>query len=568
MAGIKAKADLEITLKVKNELLNKQLDLTKKKLEQLIKTNDKLGRTRPRTQTGKDAKKTSQDKNEEKILAEKRKIANMEVQNASYIESKKKKRAQAEQQRVLKPETNKKDAKQQENNFQSMRNELMLSGISEKKAISATNTLKKNMSDLGFTMKKNGDFFNESTNQTIGFNKAAGYLSRSVMPKFHGQFLSLMFIGQGMSATFGGMIQSALQSTGIFEAFGGVLQSILLPVLMPLIMRWLPKLMKWLESPGAKEFAAQVIIMGSALGTTLSMISQVVLLLGSLGFSLKDIGLWFKNGPSVISSFFKGLKNSWILIKTAFKSKGLLAGLKLGFKSVGQSIAKWLPLINGVVGGLTIFWGILTDNIWPVLKGIILVIGAILTVIFGWPAALAAAIVGVVLMFDKFALLRGIIYSITAASVSWLSALELIGQAVGKIFKGDWKGLKEVFSMDNMLNNTLSGKLVKSAAYQFQAVQKEGIGAKSTEIDLQGNLKNIPKMASGGIVNDPTLAVIGEAGPEAVIPLSSNNSNFAGNKEIYYNPTINVNVSGGSFNEQDLADKINKALYDALQRGI
>jgi hypothetical protein len=31
---------------------------------------------------------------------------------------------------------------------------------------------------------------------------------------------------------------------------------------------------------------------------------------------------------------------------------------------------------------------------------------------------------------------------------------------------------------------------------------------------------NIPKMAAGGIVNQPTLAMIGEAGPEAVIPLS------------------------------------------------
>ena len=31
---------------------------------------------------------------------------------------------------------------------------------------------------------------------------------------------------------------------------------------------------------------------------------------------------------------------------------------------------------------------------------------------------------------------------------------------------------------------------------------------------------NIPKMAAGGIVNGPTLAMIGEAGPEAVIPLS------------------------------------------------
>ena len=46
----------------------------------------------------------------------------------------------------------------------------------------------------------------------------------------------------------------------------------------------------------------------------------------------------------------------------------------------------------------------------------------------------------------------------------------------------------------------------------------------------------IPKMASGGIVNSPTLAMIGEAGPEAVIPLSRMGQMGGGN-----NVTINVN---------------------------
>ena len=30
----------------------------------------------------------------------------------------------------------------------------------------------------------------------------------------------------------------------------------------------------------------------------------------------------------------------------------------------------------------------------------------------------------------------------------------------------------------------------------------------------------VPKMATGGIINTPTLALIGEKGPEAVIPLA------------------------------------------------
>jgi len=46
---------------------------------------------------------------------------------------------------------------------------------------------------------------------------------------------------------------------------------------------------------------------------------------------------------------------------------------------------------------------------------------------------------------------------------------------------------------------------------------------------------NIPAMADGGIVTGPTLALIGEAGPEAVVPLDRYNSGGGGN-----NVTINV----------------------------
>ena len=46
----------------------------------------------------------------------------------------------------------------------------------------------------------------------------------------------------------------------------------------------------------------------------------------------------------------------------------------------------------------------------------------------------------------------------------------------------------------------------------------------------------IPGLASGGIVTKPTLAVIGEAGPEAVIPLSQ-----AGGMGT----VINLNVTAG-----------------------
>jgi hypothetical protein len=52
---------------------------------------------------------------------------------------------------------------------------------------------------------------------------------------------------------------------------------------------------------------------------------------------------------------------------------------------------------------------------------------------------------------------------------------------------------------------------------------------------------NIPKMAAGGIVNSPTLAMIGEAGPEAVIPLSRMGQMGGTNN-------VTINVNGGDPN--------------------
>jgi hypothetical protein len=50
-------------------------------------------------------------------------------------------------------------------------------------------------------------------------------------------------------------------------------------------------------------------------------------------------------------------------------------------------------------------------------------------------------------------------------------------------------------------------------------------------------------LANGGIVTSPTLAMIGERGPEAVIPLTGPNAGggMSGN-------TVNINVNGGDPN--------------------
>jgi hypothetical protein len=67
-------------------------------------------------------------------------------------------------------------------------------------------------------------------------------------------------------------------------------------------------------------------------------------------------------------------------------------------------------------------------------------------------------------------------------------------------------------------------------------------------------LKKIPMMAQGGIVNSPTLAMIGEAGPEAVVPLSRMSKSGA---------TYNINVNAGMGADGKL---IGKEIVDAIKR--
>jgi hypothetical protein len=61
----------------------------------------------------------------------------------------------------------------------------------------------------------------------------------------------------------------------------------------------------------------------------------------------------------------------------------------------------------------------------------------------------------------------------------------------------------------------------------------------------------IPRMAEGGIVNSPTLALIGEAGPEAVVPLDQYNRG---------NGNVTINVTGGLATSAEIGESVVNAL--------
>lgn len=86
-----------------------------------------------------------------------------------------------------------------------------------------------------------------------------------------------------------------------------------------------------------------------------------------------------------------------------------------------------------------------------------------------------------------------------------------------------------------------------------QAIDKYGLGPR-----YAGMLLGAVAMADGGIVNQPTLALMGESGAEAVIPLDQMNG---------FGTQLTVNVAGSVISEGQLATVIQDALYNLNRTG-
>ena len=72
------------------------------------------------------------------------------------------------------------------------------------------------------------------------------------------------------------------------------------------------------------------------------------------------------------------------------------------------------------------------------------------------------------------------------------------------------------------------------------------------------NIDEIPKLARGGIINRPTLAMLGESGPEAVVPLGRGRG--AG-------MTINLVINGDVNGFDDFQQKVTSVIRDAVLGG-
>ena len=153
---------------------------------------------------------------------------------------------------------------------------------------------------------------------------------------------------------------------------------------------------------------------------------------------------------------------------------------------------------------------------------------------------IAIAVVGLgallVTAYKKFEPFKTVVDTVFGAMEFWLTEVTIPGiKALLAVFKAVFNGIASIW------NNTV-GKL----AFKLPD-WVPGLGGKGF------SMPDIPMLANGGIVTGPTLALIGEAGPEAVIPLDRMGSMGGGGMNITVNAGL---ISSPASIGQDIIDAI------------
>ena len=145
-------------------------------------------------------------------------------------------------------------------------------------------------------------------------------------------------------------------------------------------------------------------------------------------------------------------------------------------------------------------------------------------------AGIALLVVSVIYAYNKFETFRNIIKNVINGVASYFEFMANAWVTAANIII---KGLNLINPFDDI-----------------PYIPKISIGRMSNDSDTSGGGMVIPKMADGGIVTGPTIAMIGEAGPEAVIPLDRMRNSGG----------ITVNVTGGLATSAEIGQAVVNAI--------
>ena len=374
-----------------------------------------------------------------------------------------------------------------------------------------------------------------------GFDTFFSGLESALEPVI-GLFVSVSGAIQEVAAVLGNIIvPPALSMIGaIFSMIGAVLDGIktgfdeMWHTILEPFLAWLNEIMQpVIEDIQAMAEGIQkneglmnaLKVAGQVLGATLGAVFTVVVeAIGLVIAALTTAVDFVLHLPEYIVQFFEQM---WQIVCTVFENIGKFCGdVFNGIKSV----------VDTVLGAVGKFFSDTWNNIVKGAKG-------------AWD--------GIKSVFSTVANFFGTIFS-----NAW-NAVKAVFSTGGKIFDGIKDGIVNGFK--TIVNAIIKG-INKVVSIPFNAINGFLDGLRG--IDILGvkpfgwvgriNVPQIPLLATGGITSGATLAMIGEAGKEAVLPLENNTG---------WMDTLAEKINGSA--GQPLVIKIGEdTILDTIIRGI
>lgn len=329
--------------------------------------------------------------------------------------------------------------------------------------------------------------------------------------------LNKEFGGAAAAAGSGFAGSMARAKDAVTDAMRGIALG-LLPILTKLAVFFVNDIMPALQNAG-KQFMAFIE----------PVIAQVIPI-------LKQVGTVVMN---IVSTVFPPLMNILEGIVSFYKGEleGALSGLKLAWGYISDALEKNKKPLTEVSNFLVKLEQILSTVLKPVLTWLGKFLGETLKIAFEIIGKTIGVVINVI----------GFIVAAIGTFSSGLVALKNVAVGVFDGIKGFVDGLWDKLTGFAKSFASLASTIFTPLYNGFKAVLNTIIGAWNAldfgihihvpswvplvggkGFDINDIFPDIPYLASGGIVTSPTLAMIGEAGPEAVIPLGRGGGGFGG----------------------------------------
>lgn len=255
-------------------------------------------------------------------------------------------------------------------------------------------------------------------------------------------------------------------------------------------------------------------------------------------------------GAGGVADMANGVRNALLPVLSSLSVANLKA-MATSVLAFGAQIAGWIATAAAAVVNAAIIAAAWVVALGPVGLLVAAIIAAVALIILNWDkvtAFIADAVDFMVKLFEGFARF------FTEVWDGMMDFLKGIGRAIVGFGKKLWEPIGKGFEAAVDFIKGIWNAFVRF----WNSIE---ISIPSVDIPLVGRvggftigLPDLPQLATGGIVTQPTLALIGERGPEAVVPL--NRANGFGGTTV--NLTVNGDVKG---DERRLPGQMLRALY-------